>query len=82
MPEAQERMLEETDELMGEILLADKERLLKLLATLQNHAETNFRCKINQILSNQSCSRIKSVLELSNQTLNLSSDDLQLAYGH
>lgn len=82
MPEAQERILEEADELMGEIPVSDKERLLNYLETLQNHAEPNFRCKMNQILSNQSSSGIKSVLELSIQTVNLSSDDLQLAYGH
>lgn len=82
MPEAQERILEEADELMGEIPVSDKERLLNYLETLQNHAEPNFWCKLNQILSNQSSSGIKRVLELSIQTINLSSDDLQLAYGH
>ena len=82
MPEAQERMLEEADELMGEIPQSDTERLLNYLETLQNHAETSFRCKINQILNNQSSPRLQSVVKRSNQSINLSSNDLQLAYGH
>ncbi len=82
MPEAQERMLEEADELMGEIPLADRQRLLKLLETLQNDAEDDLRCKIMQILSNQSSSDIDNLLELSIENIYLSSDVLQVACGH
>jgi hypothetical protein len=50
MPEAQEQMLEEADELMGELPMSDKERLLTSLATLQDYTEESLQQKIQQIL--------------------------------
>jgi hypothetical protein len=49
MPEAQEQMLEEADELIGDVPLLDSQRLLTLLETLQDHTEEEVHRKINQI---------------------------------
>jgi hypothetical protein len=67
MPEAQERMLEEADELMGELPLPDRQRLLTSLETLQDHTEGDSQHKINQILSDRSTHHIINALELSIQ---------------
>ena len=53
MPEAQERMLEEADELMGDLSLSDRRRLLTSLERLSYHTVAEFRHKIKQILSSQ-----------------------------
>ncbi len=65
MPEAQEQMLEEADELIGDLPQPDGQRLLTLLETLQDHTQEEFQGKINQILSNPSSSDIRTALELS-----------------
>lgn len=78
MPEAQEQMLEEADELIGDLPVSDKQRLLTLLETLYNHTDANFHNQINQILSNKSSSNITKALELSIQNNNHSADILPI----
>lgn len=50
LPEAQEQMLWEANELMGDLPLGDRQRLLTSLETLQNHTEADLEQKIQQIL--------------------------------
>ncbi|GAB4204986.1 MAG: hypothetical protein Fur006_60660 [Coleofasciculaceae cyanobacterium] len=65
MPEAQEQMLEETDELIADLPLPERQRLLTLLEMLQDHTPEEFqRQKIAQILSSPSSSDIRNALEL------------------
>lgn len=65
MPEAQEQMLEEADELIADLPLPDRQRLLTLLETLQDHTREEFqRQRITQILSNPSSADIRNALEL------------------
>lgn len=78
MPEAQERMLEEADELIGGVPLPDRQQLLTLLETLKDHTPEDAQCKITQILGNSSSPDIKNPLELSIQNNNLSADILQM----
>lgn len=78
MPEAQEQMLEEADELIGDVPLVDSQRLLTLLETLQEHTKEQVHGKINQILSHQSSSQLSHPWELNLQNNNLSADVLQL----
>lgn len=78
MPEAQEQMLEEADELIGYVPLVDSQRLLTLLETLQDHTEEQVHGKINQILSHHSSSQISHPWELNLQNNNLSADILQM----
>lgn len=77
MPEAQEQMLEEADELIGDVPLRDSQRLLTLLETLQDHTEEEVHRKINQILSHQSSAQISHPFELNLQN-NLCADVLQM----
>ncbi|NEP58525.1 MAG: hypothetical protein F6K31_16165 [Symploca sp. SIO2G7] len=53
MPEAQERMLQEADELMRDLPLADRERLLISLETLQCHTQESLQQMIQHILGSQ-----------------------------
>ena len=78
MPEAQEQMLEEADELIGDVPLLDSQRLLTLLETLQDHTEEEVHRKIKQILSHQSSSQLSHPWELNIQNNNLSADVLQM----
>jgi hypothetical protein len=65
MPEAQEQMLEEADELIADLPLPDRQRFLTLLETLQDHTQEECqRQKITQILSSPSSSDIRNALEL------------------
>jgi len=50
MPEAQERMLEEAEELLRDLPLLDKQRLLTFLASLKD-TEKHLHHKIQQIVS-------------------------------
>ncbi|MEQ9367677.1 MAG: hypothetical protein RIG63_01400 [Coleofasciculus chthonoplastes F3-SA18-01] len=50
MPEAQERMLEEAEELLRDLPLLDKQRLLTFLASLKD-TEKHLHQKIQQIVS-------------------------------
>ncbi|MBD2015435.1 hypothetical protein H6F96_15850 [Microcoleus sp. FACHB-53] len=77
MPEAQEQMLEEADELIGDVPLLDSQRLLTLLETLQDHTKEEVHRKINQIFSHQSSPQLSHPWELNLQN-NLSADVLQL----
>ena len=78
MPEAQEQMLEEADELIGDVPLRDSQRLLTLLETLQDHTEEEAHHKIMQILSHQSSVQLNNPFELNLQNNNLSADVLQM----
>ncbi len=78
MPEAQEQMLEEADELIGDVPLPDKQQLLTLLETLQDHIQEELQKRIAQILSNSSSLDLRNPLELSIQNNNLSADVLPL----
>lgn len=53
IPEAQERMLEEADELMAMLPFSDRGRLLASLETLQHHTQAELYQKIQQILGSQ-----------------------------
>lgn len=53
IPEAQERMLEEADELMAMLPFSDRLRLLASLETLQHHTQAELYQKIQQILGSQ-----------------------------
>lgn len=76
MPEAQEQMLEEADELIGNLPLPTGQRLLTLLETLQHHTHEELQHQINQILTNPSSSDIR--IELSMQNSNCCADALQI----
>jgi hypothetical protein len=78
MPEAQEQMLEEADELIGNVPLLDSQRLLTLLETLQDHTKEQIQGKIIQILNHQSNSQISHPLQLNLQNNNVSADVLQM----
>lgn len=53
IPEAQERMLEEADELMAMLPFSDRQRLLASLEMLQPHTQAELYQKIEQILGSQ-----------------------------
>ncbi len=72
IPEAQEQMLWEADELMGDLPVSDRQRLLTSLETLQEHTEVDSQQRIQQILSNQLSPDIRRVLESSIQNTTLS----------
>lgn len=64
IPEAQEQMLWETAELMGDLPLLDKQRLLAAIETLQHHVEGNLQQKLQQIFSNYANLDVRKPLEL------------------
>ncbi len=67
IPEAQERMLEEADDLMGDLPLPHRQQLLTSLEMLQDYTEEDLQQKIQQILSSQLSSDIRKTLESSIQ---------------
>lgn len=67
IPEAQEQMLWETADLMGDLSLVDQRRLLTAIETLQHHVEGNIQQKLQQIFSNYANFDIKKPLELNIQ---------------
>jgi hypothetical protein len=67
IPEAQEQMLREADQLIGDLPLVDRQRLLISLETLQEHTEADLQHKIQQILSSHLSLDIPNVLERSIQ---------------
>lgn len=71
IPEAQKQMLGEADDLIGDLPLPDRQRLLALLETLQYHTEADVQPKIQQILSNRLSLDITETLELSIQNAKL-----------
>ncbi len=78
MADAQEQMLEEAEELIGYLPLPDRQRLVTLLATLQDHLEEYFQLKIFQILNNHSHDEPRNSVELSVLKNNLSADVLPM----
>lgn len=76
IPEAQEQMLWEVTDLMEDVTLSDRQRLLTSLETLQGHVEENWQHKICQVLSNQFNLDIREVLELNIQNTTRSTDGL------
>lgn len=71
VPEAQEQMLWEADDLIGNVPLLDRQRLLISLEMLQEHTESNLQQQIQQILSHQLSFNIRESLELSLHNANL-----------
>ncbi|MDP8963503.1 MAG: hypothetical protein M3O33_05855 [Cyanobacteriota bacterium] len=71
IPEAQEQMLWEADQLIGDLPLGDRQRLLISLETLQEHTEEDLQDKIQQILNKHLSLDIRNVLELSIQNTTL-----------
>ncbi|HEY9822603.1 MAG TPA: hypothetical protein V6D35_17805 [Candidatus Sericytochromatia bacterium] len=67
IPEAQERMLEEADDLMGDLPLPHRQQLLTSLEILQDYTEEDLQQKIQQILSSQLSPDIRKTLESSIQ---------------
>lgn len=65
IPEAQAQMLEETDDLIEDLPLSDRQRLLTLLETLHYHTEADVQQRIQEILSNRLSLDITETLELS-----------------
>lgn len=78
MPEAQEQMLWEADDLMGELPLPDRQRLLTCLETVQIHTEGDLQQKIEQIFSNHLSLDIREALELNIQNTTFSVDGLEM----
>lgn len=78
MADAQEQMLEEADELIGYLPLPDRQGLVTLLTTLQDHLEEDFQQKIIQILNNHSNDELRNSVELSVLKNNLSADVLPM----
>lgn len=68
IPEAQEQMLWEADELMGDLSLPERQQLLVNLEILKSHVEANFQEKIQQIVSKYSSYDLRKILELSIHT--------------
>lgn len=72
IPEAQEQMLWETDVLLEDLPLSDKQRLLTALETLQHHVEENLQQKLQQIFNNYANLELRKPLELNIQNIPLS----------
>jgi hypothetical protein len=72
IPEAQEQILWEADDLMGDLPLPDRQRLLTSLEKLQNFIEEDLQPTIQQILTSQLSPDIRKVLESSIQNTGLS----------
>jgi hypothetical protein len=72
IPEAQEQMLWEADDLMVDLPLPDRQRLLAALETLQGHIEEDLRQKIQHILSSHVSLDIRKALEFNIQNTTLS----------
>lgn len=71
IPEAQEQMLWETDDLIENVPLLDRQRLLISLEMLQEHTESKLQRQIQQILSHRLTFNIRESLELSLHNANL-----------
>lgn len=74
LPEAQEQMLWEVQELMEDLPLLDKQQLLTSLETLQDHTEGDLLQKVQQLLNNQFRFDIREALELNIQKTTFSND--------
>ena len=71
IPEAQEQMLWEANDLMRDIPLPDRQRLLTSLERLQDHTEQDLQKTIRQILRSHLNFGIREALELSVQNTTL-----------
>ena len=71
IPEAQEQMLWEANDLMRDIPLPDRQRLLTSLEMLQDHTEQDLQKTIRQILRSHLNFGIREALELSVQNTTL-----------
>lgn len=71
IPEAQEQILREADDLIGDLPLPDRKQLLTLLEMLLYHTQADLQQKIQQILNNHLSLSITETLELSIQNAKL-----------
>ncbi len=71
IPEAQEQMLWEANDLMGDLPLPDRQRLLTALEMLQDNIEQDLQQQIRQILRSHSNFDIREALELNLQNTTL-----------
>lgn len=71
IPEAQVQMLWEADELIKDLPLTERQRLLSTLFILQGHVEEDFQQKIQQIVNKYPSYDFRKVLELSIQNTTL-----------
>ena len=78
IPEAQSQMLQEADELMGDLPLPNRQRLLTCLERLQDHIEGDLQPKIQKILSSRLSLDIRKVLERNIKNTTLSANGLGL----
>ena len=72
IPEAQEQMLWEADDLMRDLSLLDRQRLLTSLEMLQDQIEEDFQQRIQRILSRELNGDIRKALESSIQNTSVS----------
>ncbi len=72
IPEAQEQMLWEVNDLMEDLPLPDRQRLLTSIETIQDHTEEDLQPKIQQILTSQLSLDIRQALELNIHNTTLS----------
>ncbi|MBW4546738.1 MAG: hypothetical protein KME25_20180 [Symplocastrum torsivum CPER-KK1] len=72
IPEAQEQMLWEADDLMRDLSLLDRQRLLTSLEMLQDHIEEDWQQRIQRILSRELNGDIRKALESSIQNTAIS----------
>lgn len=78
IPEAQEQMLWEVNDLIEDVPLPNRQRLLASLEMLQEHAQADFQEKIQEILSSQLSLDIREALELNIQNTTLRADGLDV----
>jgi hypothetical protein len=71
LEEAQEQMLWEADELMEDLPLPDRQRLLNSLELLQEHTEANLQSKIQQILTCHLNLDLRAAIELNRHNTEL-----------
>ncbi|WP_242058610.1 hypothetical protein [Microcoleus sp. FACHB-SPT15] len=72
IPEAQEQMLWEADDLMRDLPLPDRQRLLTSLEMLQDHIAEDLQQRIQRILSRELNGDIRKALESSIQNTAIS----------
>jgi hypothetical protein len=72
IPEAQEQMLWEADDLMRDLSLLDRQRLLTSLEMLQDSIEEDLQQRIQRILSRELNGDIRKALESSIQNTAIS----------
>jgi hypothetical protein len=78
IPEAQEQMLWEADDLMRDLSLLDRQRLLTSLEMLQDNIEEDLQQRIQRILSRELNGDIRKALESSIQNTAISGGSSRL----